>query len=748
MSGKKEQVDKRLYAEVIVPVKFRYAVTYSIPPELVGKVEIGSIVSVTLIAKKYAAIVLSISDVPAFRGGNIKDLNYVYDYDPVSRDYIAFLQSLSDYYMCLPGQIFKFALPVVANVAKISGKQDDGESLKQEVQMQEVPKRVSPNQVVIQSEGKGRAGEPLPELSQEQSIALEAIKKVISRGGNVMLKGVTGSGKTEIYIHAAKEAMSKGRNVLYLLPEIAISRQIEQRLKKIFPEELIIFHSKQTAARKREIYRRLTSYNISRIGSSDSCSNGAPDGGMNGALNSGLEGGMNGTLNGSMDGCLNGGERGRRPYIMLGTRSAVLLPHCNLGLIIVDEEHDYSYKQTDPAPRYNGRDAALMLGAVEKVPVLLGSATPSLETLYNVHVGKITQVELNCRFYGGGEAPIRIVDMRKEKSTGSVTGPFSNILINAIRDRLAKGEQTLVFRSRRAYATMLECPECGYTPVCPDCAVPLSYHRFNNTLSCHYCGYRVHLNGNLCSKCSKAEYNMLGEGTERIEEQLKEIFPEAVIERFDTDITSSIVREKEILQRFSAGKIDILVGTQMISKGFDFSKLTLAAVIKAESITSVIDFRADEKALQLLRQLRGRVARRGNSGEMIVQTIRKDHPVFKMLCAPENEEENNLMQAREELGYPPFVRMVRLILKSKNRELLDCHAAKVCTLLERCGCHDYLGPVSPVIDKIENEHIVHILIKLRRDRQAAMLKRKIFEALNRLETPGTTTDIDVDPVNI
>ena len=433
---------------------------------------------------------------------------------------------------------------------------------------------------------------------------------------------------------------------------------------------------------------------------------------------------------------------------MLGTRSAVLLPHCNLGLIIVDEEHDYSYKQTDPAPRYNGRDAALMLGAVEKVPVLLGSATPSLETLYNVHVGKITQVELNCRFYGGGEAPIRIVDMRKEKSTGSVTGPFSNILINAIRDRLAKGEQTLVFRSRRAYATMLECPECGYTPVCPDCAVPLSYHRFNNTLSCHYCGYRVHLNGNLCSKCSKAEYNMLGEGTERIEEQLKEIFPEAVIERFDTDITSSIVREKEILQRFSAGKIDILVGTQMISKGFDFSKLTLAAVIKAESITSVIDFRADEKALQLLRQLRGRVARRGNSGEMIVQTIRKDHPVFKMLCAPENEEENNLMQAREELGYPPFVRMVRLILKSKNRELLDCHAAKVCTLLERCGCHDYLGPVSPVIDKIENEHIVHILIKLRRDRQAAMLKRKIFEALNRLETPGTTTDIDVDPVNI
>ena len=705
MSGEKEQVDKRLYAEVIVPVKFRYTLTYGIPPELAGKVETGSIVSVTLIAKKYAAIVLSISDVPAFSGGQIKDLDYVYDYVPVSRDYIDFLRSLSDYYMCLPGQVFKFALPVVANVAKISGKQDDGESPKQDV-----PKRVSPKQVEPLSGGKERAGEPLPELSHEQSIALDAIRKVISRGGNVLLKGVTGSGKTEIYMHAAKEAMSRGRNVLYLLPEIAISRQIEQRLKKIFPQELIIYHSKQTSARKRDIYRRLTSYNISRnISSADMVS---------------------------------------KPYILLGTRSAVLLPHSNLGLIIVDEEHDYSYKQTDPAPRYNGRDAALMLGAVEKVPVLLGSATPSLETLYNVHVGKITQVELNSRFYGGDEAPVRIVDMKKEKSTGSVTGPFSNILINAIRDRLAKGEQTLVFRSRRAYATMLECPECGYTPVCPDCAVPLSYHRFNNTLSCHYCGYRVHLNGNLCSKCSKAEYNMLGEGTERIEEQLKEIFPEAVIERFDTDITSSIVREKEILQRFSAGKIDILVGTQMISKGFDFSKLTLAAVIKAESITSVIDFRADEKALQLLRQLRGRVARRGNSGEMIVQTIRKDHPVFKMLCAPENEEENNLMQAREELGYPPFVRMVRLILKSKNRELLDCHAAKVCTLLERCGCHDYLGPVSPVIDKIENEHIVHILIKLRRDRQAAMLKRKIFEALNRLETPGTTTDIDVDPVNI
>lgn len=727
MSGEKEQVDKRLYAEVIVPVKFRYTLTYGIPPELAGKVETGSIVSVTLIAKKYAAIVLSISDVPAFSGGQIKDLDYVYDYVPVSRDYIDFLRSLSDYYMCLPGQVFKFALPVVANVAKISGKQDDGESPKQDV-----PKRVSPKQVEPLSGGKERAGEPLPELSHEQSIALDAIRKVISRGGNVLLKGVTGSGKTEIYMHAAKEAMSRGRNVLYLLPEIAISRQIEQRLKKIFPQELIIFHSKQTSARKRDIYRRLTSYNICHTESPDSISIIGPKGAMNCCPN----------------GDQNGSQMVFKPYILLGTRSAVLLPHSNLGLIIVDEEHDYSYKQTDPAPRYNGRDAALMLGAVEKVPVLLGSATPSLETLYNVHVGKITQVELNSRFYGGDEAPVRIVDMKKEKSTGSVTGPFSNILINAIRGRLAKGEQTLVFRSRRAYATMLECPECGYTPVCPDCAVPLSYHRFNNTLSCHYCGYRVHLNGNLCSKCSKAEYNMLGEGTERIEEQLKEIFPEAVIERFDTDITSSIVREKEILQRFSAGKIDILVGTQMISKGFDFSKLTLAAVIKAESITSVIDFRADEKALQLLRQLRGRVARRGNSGEMIVQTIRKDHPVFKMLCAPENEEENNLMQAREELGYPPFVRMVRLILKSKNRELLDCHAAKVCTLLERCGCHDYLGPVSPVIDKIENEHIVHILIKLRRDRQAAILKRNIFGALSKLETPGTTTEIDVDPVNI
>lgn len=241
---------------------------------------------------------------------------------------------------------------------------------------------------------------------------------------------------------------------------------------------------------------------------------------------------------------------------------------------------------------------------------------------------------------------------------------------------------------------------------------------------------------------------MLGEGTERIEEQLKEIFPEAVIERFDTDITSSIVREKEILQRFSAGKIDILVGTQMISKGFDFSKLTLAAVIKAESITSVIDFRADEKALQLLRQLRGRVARRGNRGEMIIQTTRKDHSVFRMLCAPEIAEEGELMRDREELGYPPFVRMVRLIFKSKSMESLDSHAAKVCNLLDRCGCHDYLGPVPPVIDRIDKEHIVHILIKLRRDRQAAILKRNIFWALSKLETPGTTTEIDVDPVNI
>ena len=667
--------------DVIIPLKFRDSVTYSVPEFLEGSIVPGSIVKVTVVGRSYTAVVLRVKDVPGFDPSKIIPLREVVNFPPVTQANMDFLRQVASYYMCSLGEAFRFAAPSTVKALKRDrAKGADAEEA-----------------AGNGSGGREPAGAALPVLSEEQAQAVDSIRNLFSSGNNVLLHGVTGSGKTEIYVTLADECLRKGRSVLYLVPEVALSRQIQKRLEDHFPGRLLVYHSRQTAAHKREVYER--------VASCSECSG---------------------------------------PYVILGLRSALFLPYRNLGLIIVDEEHDTSYKQTDQAPRYHGRDTALMLGRTMRCPVLLGSATPSFESLFNVQVSRLGLVSLTHRYFGGEDSSVVLVDMRKERRKNAVKGPFSLILLKAIAARLERREQVLIFRSRRAYASAVECGECGAVLRCPRCNIPLSYHKFNHSLSCHYCNYSTPFPA-VCPECGKDALRMLGDGTEKIEEALQELFPEARIGRFDADTVKDKREEARILKQFAEGKIDMLVGTQMITKGFDFSRLTLTAVLKAETVTSVFDFRADERALQLLRQLMGRAGRRSSSGEMIVQTFRTEHPVFNMLLHPGGEDIRGLMEERREFGYPPFTRIIRISVKSKEKERSECLARDVSATLNRSGFQDVSGPAAPPQNRTAGEYILQLLVKIDRSHSWEQAKNRLYRELRRI--PSTELTIDVDPVN-
>lgn len=661
------------YAEILIPLRFRKLVTYSIPEELKDKVIPGSIVEVRLARVTCNAVVRNITDNPDYDPKKIKPINGIVNLPPIYPVNIEFMEKIADYYMCATNDVLRIS-PASTTKALKRTKKEETES---------------------NEDAAAPAEFKLPVLTPEQASALEQINRNIADRKTSVLKGVSASGKTEIYINIAAEALKNGRNVLYLVPETAICRQIQFRLKKVFGERLIIYHSGRSAALRREAFEKIAA--------------------------------------------------NKEPHIILGLRSALFLPFENLGAIIVDEEHDYSYKQTEPAPRYNGRDAALILGQLMHCPVILGSATPSFETIYNVRTGKFAEVCLDKKYFGEGECRVRIVDMIDERRHNCVKGSFSFLLINAIKERLEKGEQCLIFRSRRAYATLTECPECGYIPRCPKCNIPLSYHKYNNTLSCHICDYREYAQFT-CPSCGKGEMRLLGEGTEKIEEELEELFPEARIERFDADVTRSNKESEEILKRFANGECDILVGTQMLAKGFDFEKLTLTAVIKAETLASVMDFRADEKALQLLRQLKGRAGRRGNDSEMIIQTTRKAHPVFKMLLSDENDVGEELLEERRDFDYPPYIRLIRITLKSANKTELRFLANFVKTKITDAGIDDVTGPTAPPVDRSDGKFVKQFIIRLPRSSKTGEIKKRLYESLSNLS--GQNCIIDVDPINV
>ena len=545
---------------------------------------------------------------------------------------------------------------------------------------------------------------PAPEtikFSAPQHQALEALLQVFDQKDIALLHGITGSGKTEIYIDLIKKNLESGNQVLYLLPEIALTTQIVKRLMKVFGSKMGVFHSKYSDNERVEIW--------------------------------------NGVLSGKF-------------LFVVGVRSAVFLPFDNLGLIIVDEEHDNSYKQFDPAPRYNARDLAMVLAGFHHGKVLLGSATPSIESYYLASQKKYGLVALSHRFSGGELPDFQIVDILKERKKKTMKEDFSPQLLSAIQKALKEQEQVIIFQNRRGYAPYITCQECNWIPKCESCAVSLTYHMYVNQLRCHYCGYQEKP-GPACPACGSTKLKTVGFGTEKLEEDLKSFFPEAKIRRMDLDTTRSKYSYQNIIDDFEKGDTDILVGTQMLSKGLDFARVNTVGILDADRMINFPDFRSAEKTFQLITQVSGRAGRRNKKGKVYIQTSQPDHPLFQKIIGHNYRQMylDELIE-RQKYRYPPFVRIIKLTLKHHEKPV--CHKATVylhSLLKTAMGKGRILGPNEPVIARIRNQYLMEILVKIERDKvnlKAAKkaLKDCIVAVENDKQFKGIRIIIDVDSI--
>lgn len=502
-------------------------------------------------------------------------------------------------------------------------------------------------------------------LSELQEQARNEIMHSFETRNTTLLQGVTGSGKTEIYIDLIRKALQGGTQVLYLLPEIALTTQIVHRLKKMFGSEMGVYHSKFSDNERVEVW--------------------------------------NGILAGKF-------------RFIVGVRSAVFLPFDNLSLIIVDEEHDASYKQQDPAPRYHARDVAMVIGQIHHAKVLLGSATPSTESFYQAQSGRYGLVTLTQRF-GEAQLPeIVFADLSQEKKRKTNKGEFSSCLLKEIQEALDKKEQVILFQNRRGYSPLVQCEDCQWVPKCINCAVSLTYHQYRHALICHYCGYREEL-PNQCPTCSSKRILTLGYGTEKLEEELKLHFAEAKIQRMDLDTTRSRSGYENIMEGFESGETDILVGTQMVTKGLDFDRVSLVGVFDTDRMMHFPDFRSYERAFQLITQVSGRAGRREKRGKVILQTSNPKHPLFRYVT------ENNVtgfledqLRDREEHLYPPYTRLIEITLKHTDKKIVqfaaDLYVHQLKTSLKGIKV---MGPGEPMVSKIRNEYLMIALLKIRRD---------------------------------
>lgn len=755
-------VTPRIYVSVILPLRLDWTPVYYVNEAEAEHVVPGQRVSVQFAHKDYIGVVDAVSvkpDVDENRVLQVKSI--VDDIPPVTESELKLWHFVADYYLCALGEVYKAAYPALkidkeltdarrkertmlcldrkiavlkARIERARLKEERNvelasrarksetkekylsvaESARQ--QMEEAKAEMAVLSVTDSSTTEDDIVADIS-LSSAQKIAYDKIKGYFDQHKPVLLHGVTGSGKTEIYLKLAKSVMTQGRNVLYLVPEIAISRQLEERLGKVFGQKLLIFHSKVTAAGRQAI--------------SDSVRSGG--------------------------------------YIVLGTRSALFLPHHDLGLVIVDEEHDTSYKQDAPAPRYNGRDTAMMLARIHGADVVMGSATPSLESIYNCRSGRVGYVELSERYFGTGKSEIQIISTVDERHKHGMSGSFSYKLIERINQTLSRFGQVLILRARRAYSPAVQCIECGEIPKCPHCNVPLNYHSDKNILLCHYCGWRTPYTGK-CQKCG-SEMKPIGAGTQKIEEEASALFPNARIARLDSDVASSSARETQIIKAFERKEIDILIGTQIIAKGFDFGGISLVAVLQADSFLGQQDFRADERALQLLEQFKGRSGRRGDKGVFVIQTSQPAHPVYsvfedtKSVTASEgayNKLIDNMMNERYQFGYPPFLRIVKILFKDANERRIEKMSRefvayvmrklglKSVTILQTASSSvSVLGPYSPVVDRQMNQYLRNIRISLKKDANLTERKSIIASAVRTFESEYSYLGhiaIDVDPV--
>lgn len=545
-----------------------------------------------------------------------------------------------------------------------------------------------------------KATMPMPELTDSQREARDAIIKSWGEKDITLLHGVTSSGKTEVYISLIDRMLRSGRQVLYLVPEIALTTQLTTRLQRVFGPKVIIYHSRFSDSERVELWRRLLTTH--------------------------------------------------EPIVVLGARSALFMPFASLGLIIVDEEHESSFKQQDPAPRYNARDAAMVLAGMHGAKTLLGSATPAVDTYYKALTGRFGLVSLTER-YGGSELPrVEIVDMAKARKKREVSGAFSLQLRRLINDAASADRQTILFLNRRGFAPMARCKMCGYVPKCENCDVSLTYHHGIDRLVCHYCGTPYDL-PRVCPACREPGLEIIGYGTERIEEEIAASFPDIPVARLDRDTTRNKDDYERIIDEFSAGKDKMLVGTQMVTKGLDFGRVSVVGVINADATINQPDFRSAERAFNMLEQVAGRAGRRGDDGVVAIQTYTPFHPLFGFLVSHDYVGfYNHEIEERRLYNYPPFTRIINIYLKHREQGRLHVLAGAYGRRLRELFGNRVFGPEEPHVARIKQMHIMRIMIKIETEASMKKVKHILRETYLEMDAAralnGAQVYYDVDPM--
>lgn len=542
-------------------------------------------------------------------------------------------------------------------------------------------------------------------LNEDQLEAIAQIRAQFIEKKPVLLHGVTASGKTEIYIHLIEEACRQGKQVLYLVPEIALTPQIVHRLRKIFGNRVLVYHSKMSDSERVEVWNQVLEHSSGRK---------------------------------------------QEAQVILGARSAIFLPMTNPGLIIVDEEHENSYKQQDPSPRYNARDMAVVMGARLGIPVLLGSATPSFESFMNASMGKYGFVKLTKR-HGTSKMPqIVIADIQDAYKRRRMKSMLTPELYNSMVTALENKEQIVLFQNRRGYSPYTECMDCGWIPMCKNCDVSLTYHKKSGWLTCHYCGYHVRMPSH-CDRCNSTHIKTRGMGTEKVEDEIATLFPEARIARMDLDTTRSKHAFEKMIRQLESRKIDIVIGTQMVTKGLDIQHISLVGILNADNLLNFPDFRAHERAFQLMQQVSGRSGRRDKEGKVVIQTSQTGHRVIDALTNQDYEKFfRESIAERKTFFYPPWYRLIRIIVKHRNQSNVDSGAQFLADLLRKNVQIRVLGPEYPLIGRIQLWYTKEIWMKFSRDRKGPELKENIREAMARVKSlpgnSGLVIHVDVDPM--
>lgn len=725
-----------MFADVILPLPLPGTFTYSIPAEMERTILPGCRVTVPLGSKKsYTALVVALHDKKP-EEYEVKEIKELLDETPIVTSIQTRLwEWISRYYLCSLGDIYKAAIPQglkgefrprteqrVRIAARCNDKKAIGlllQSLSRAPRQRRLldtyiqiaepfsgePKEISRHKLIetaqvspviynqLREKGIletyeveiGRLNKelhpvvPQNSLNKAQQKAFEEIKEGFARKNVTLLHGVTSAGKTEIYIHLITEALERGEQVLYMLPEIALTKQIIERLQRVFGNRIGLYHSKFSDAERVEIWKKQLS---------------------------------------------------DTPYdVILGVRSSVFLPFRNLGLVIVDEEHENSYKQQEPAPRYNARNAAMVLASFFGAKTLLGTATPSIESYYNATTGKYALVSLTTRHREVKMPEIEVIDMIEYSRKKLTTGPFSDPLTEAMRKALQEKQQIILFQNRRGYSPLLECRTCGWVPKCKHCDVSLTLHKSAGKLTCHYCGYTIPAPVH-CPNCESHSFMNLGYGTEKIEDDLQNMFPEARIERMDLDTTRTRTAYERIISDFQNGKTDILIGTQMVSKGLDFDNVAVVGIINADTLLNYPDFRAMERAFQLMSQVAGRAGRRNGQGKVFLQTRMSDAPVIPQIVRNDYMQfYDQQLSERMLFHYPPFYRLVYIYIKHRDVRVLEEFSEIFGKQMREIFDYRVLGPDLPPIARIKQLYIRKIVLKV----ENSLSQYKVNEVLQNLQ---------------